>query len=80
MRKTLTSAAVVGASLLALSGIAAGTAQADARQGEDLQGNGTMTDCRNWGEALKSQGTIEGYACMVGEQPNTYLLTPFYTI
>ncbi|MGW7577207.1 hypothetical protein [Streptomyces sp. NPDC054765] len=79
MRKTLKKAAVVGAGVLALSGIAAGAAQADTRQGEDLPGNGTMSDCRNWGEALKSQGTIEGYACMVGEQPNTYLLTPFYT-
>ncbi|MFF0630519.1 hypothetical protein [Streptomyces sp. NPDC004296] len=78
MHKTLKKAAVVGASVLALSSIAAGAAQADARQGADLQGNGSLTDCRNWGEALKSQGAIEGYACMVGEQPNTYLLTPFY--
>ncbi|WP_052865030.1 hypothetical protein [Streptomyces niger] len=78
MRKTLKKAAVVGASVLALSGVAAGVAQAGERQGADIVGKGNMQDCINWGKALKAQGKITNYACMVGSKPGTFELTPFY--
>ncbi|WP_405778118.1 hypothetical protein [Streptomyces sp. NBC_00859] len=78
MRKTLKKAAVVGATVLAFSGIAAGGAQAAQRQGADLKGTGTLQDCGNWGRALKSHGDIVDFACMVGSAPNTFELTPFY--
>ncbi|MEU8707620.1 hypothetical protein [Streptomyces sp. NPDC048565] len=77
MRKTLIKAAVVGASVLALSGITAGAAQASV-QGPDLIGTGNLDDCTNWGKALKSAGEVEDFACMVGSKPNTFELTPFY--
>ncbi|MFJ8749468.1 hypothetical protein ACIREO_09045 [Streptomyces sp. NPDC102441] len=77
MRKTLIKAAVVGASVLALSGITAGAAQASV-QGPDIMGTGSFQDCMDWGKALKPNGTVEDFACMVGSEPNTYELTPFY--
>ncbi|MEV1020037.1 hypothetical protein [Streptomyces sp. NPDC050264] len=79
MRKTLKKAAVVGATVLAFSGIAAGAAQAAAPvQGADIKGTGTLDDCTNWGKALKADGVVVDWACMVGSEPNTYELTPFY--
>ncbi|MFE4449609.1 hypothetical protein [Streptomyces sp. NPDC056796] len=78
MLTTLKKAAVVGVGVLALTGIAAGAAQADVRQGEDIKGVGTLDDCGAWGKALKSDGVIVDYACMVGSEPHTYELTPFY--
>ncbi|TXS23566.1 hypothetical protein OG810_15430 [Streptomyces sp. NBC_01693] len=77
MRKTLIKAAVVGASVLALSGITAGAAQASV-QGPDITGTGSFDDCMNWGRALKNAGEVEDFACMVGSKPNTFELTPFY--
>lgn len=78
MRNTLKKVAVVGAGLLAFSGVAAGAAQAAPRQGEDIMGTGNLDDCTNWGKAMKAQGIIVDWACMVGSKPNTYELTPYY--
>ncbi|WP_328377901.1 hypothetical protein OHB13_19050 [Streptomyces sp. NBC_00440] len=78
MQKTLKKAVVVGASILAFSGVAAGVAQATPRQGADIKGNGTIQDCTDWGNALQKDGTIVGFACMEDQDGNTYELTPYY--
>ncbi|MER0443405.1 hypothetical protein ABR738_02245 [Streptomyces sp. Edi4] len=78
MRKTLKKAIVVGAGVLALSGIAAGVAQATPRQGADIPGKGPLQECTNWGNALQSHGTIVGFACMEDEGGNSWELTPYY--
>ncbi|WP_327296895.1 MULTISPECIES: hypothetical protein [unclassified Streptomyces] len=78
MHKTLKTAAVVGASILAFSGVAAGVAQATPRQGADIKGNGNLQDCTNWGNALQKQGRIVGFACMLNQGGKTYELTPYY--
>ncbi|MET8555536.1 hypothetical protein ABZV64_11280 [Streptomyces sp. NPDC004959] len=78
MRKSLQKMAVVGAGLLAFSGIAVGVAQATPRQGADIPGKGTIQDCINWGNALQANGTIVGFACMEDEGGNSWMLTPDY--
>ncbi|MFF1693396.1 hypothetical protein ACFVXC_07205 [Streptomyces sp. NPDC058257] len=80
MRKTLKKAAVVGATVLAFSGIAAGAAQAAPalRQGADIIGTGSLDDCIARGKDMKAKGEIADWACMVGSKDNTYELTPFY--
>lgn len=78
MRKSLKKFAVVGAGVLAFSGIAAGVAQATPRQGADIPGKGTLQDCTNWGKALQAHGTIVGFACMEDEGGHSWELTPYY--
>jgi len=79
MRK-LKRAAVVGAGLLAFSGIAIGAAQAApaVHQGKDLvvPGN-SIKDCQAFGDMLQKQGLIVGYACMVNGN-GTVSVTPYY--
>ncbi|MFE6165354.1 hypothetical protein ACFQ7F_41355 [Streptomyces sp. NPDC056486] len=80
MRKTLKKVAVVGATVLAFSGIAAGAAQAAApsRQGPDIYGTGSMNDCKARGQAMKDNGEIVTWNCMIGATDNTWELTPYY--
>ncbi|MFF3191632.1 hypothetical protein [Streptomyces misionensis] len=78
MRKNLKKAVVVGASILAFSGVAAGVAQAAPRQGADIKGNGNLQECIRWGNALKKSGKIVGFACMENQGGKTYELTPYY--
>lgn len=73
-------AAVVGAGLLAFSGIAVGAAQAApaVHQGEDIVVPGTsIQDCQEVGDELQNAGWIEGYACMVNSD-DTVSVTPYY--
>ncbi|MCX3062409.1 hypothetical protein [Streptomyces beihaiensis] len=78
MRKNLKKAAIVGAGVLAFSGIATGMAQASVRQGADIPGKGPLQECTNWGNALQAHGVIVGFACMEDEGGNSWKLTPYY--
>ncbi|MEV7130078.1 hypothetical protein [Streptomyces sp. NPDC093260] len=79
MRKNLKKVAIVGAGVLAFSGMATGMAQASVWQGADIPGTGPLQECTNWGNALQANGTIVGFACMEDEGGNSWELTPYYS-